>query len=276
MKKNPVKYLVNGIPNAEIFPFDRGLHYGEGIFESMYAAGKSIPFLDEHLNRLMKGCRALNFPEPERTILQKEIKSLLSEENSVIKILLTGGDSGRGYLSPEKPDIRRILFRYKAPKNRKIYQDNGVKLAFLKRTLSCPENLNNIKHTSRLEHVLARNEIRDAEIYDGILSDKNGFIVETTSSNLFWITQGTLFTPDLKTCGLKGILRNFILKTANEEKIFLQEGAFRQKDLLGADEIFITNAVMGILPVSAVDAQEYSKREITRRLQSHLNKRMGD
>jgi len=275
-----MEYLINGENNNPISPHDRGIHYGDGIFETMLCKNGRILFLQDHLNRLERGCEFLHINFPGREILLNEINSLTDKNsNCIIKIIISRGPGGRGYKIPELQTPTRIVFSYPLPGNLSDIQKNGVSLEFCRRKLSCPEGFSDIKHTNRLEYILARNEITDPDIYDGILCDTSGNIIETTSSNIFWLKNNIIFTPDLSECGLKGIMRNFLLNkpadngaNAGRNKIEIRTGNFSPDMIADADEVFITNSVIGVVPVIRIDGIEFKPGMTTKLFQKGMKK----
>ena len=118
---------------------------------------------------------------------------------------------------------------------------------------------------------MAQDEWNDPQIVEGIMLNADQQVIEGTMSNLFWIRNSHLFTPDLSNCGVEGVTRANILQLAKELQIPTTIDYFDMKELLAADEIFISNSVFGILPVNAVDDHKLKVGELTRRLMNELD-----
>ena len=160
----------------------------------------------------------------------------------------------------------RIIALYHLPEYPEHYWQNGVKITLCKTRLACNRRLAGIKHLNRLEQILASSEWDDDEIIDGIMLDKDEHVVEGTLSNLFWVSGGNLFTPDLTDCGVEGIMRHLVLGLAEKMQIRITVGHYFIEDLLSADEIFITNSIHGIWPVRQIDQYSFRSGPITKQL----------
>ena len=127
-----------------------------------------------------------------------------------------------------------------------------------------------IKHLNRLEQVLARREWDEPSIGEGLLLDVDGRLVEGTMSNLFLVRGQMLLTPDLRRCGIAGIMRSIILEQAERQSLAAEIRSLEAADLQAADEVFLCNSLIGIWPVIAVDDRTYRKGPVTTRLQQLL------
>jgi len=249
---------------------DRGLHYGDGVFETLRVKAGSIEYWDEHAARLQRGCERLLIPQIDGKLLHDEAAQLISiygkHKDAVLKLIVTRGNGQRGY----KPDLTakptRIVALYPLPAYPDQYWINGVKVTLCKTRLACNRRLAGIKHLNRLEQILASSEWDDDEIIDGIMLDKDEHVVEGTLSNLFWVSGGNLFTPDLTDCGVEGIMRHLVLGLAEKMQIRITVGHYFIEDLLSADEIFITNSIHGIWPVRQIDQYSFRSGPITKQL----------
>lgn len=269
--------LINGNPDDRINISDRALQYGDGVFETMAYRDGQIEFLDAHLTRLNLGCDRLAIPFSQLEKLKAELGVVvteLAENDAVIKIIISRGSGGRGYLSDKSIEPTRIISTHPLtiyPGNRK---KQGITVRFCQQQLSENESLAGIKHLNRLEQVLARNEWRDPEIAEGLMRDQHDNMIEGTMSNVFIVKAGALFTAELNTSGVAGIIRAEILKIANGNDIPCTETTLSQRALLDADEVFVCNSIIGIWPVIClVDGKinyTYSIGKITRQLQNLL------
>jgi 4-amino-4-deoxychorismate lyase len=252
--------LVNGHSEHCIDVSDRGLQYGDGLFETIKIQNGQPRFISQHYQRLQHGCARLLIPCPTLELLQAEIQALVnSETQGVVKIIITRGSGGRGYRQPEQLAPTRILSLHPLPDYPVAYQNQGITARFCQLRLGLSPALAGIKHLNRLEQVLARAEWQDfAAVQEGVLMDIHARVIEGTMSNLFMLKNHVLYTAPLNFSGVAGVVRNFILQQARAEGMDVQEQFFSQDFLLAADEIFFCNAIIGIWPVKQLAEQRYS------------------
>ncbi len=266
--------FVNGKRRSEISIYDRGLAYGDGVFETIAVTSGQPEFLSLHLNRLVAGCKKLSI-DCDVTSLQSEIKHAISESvysNAVLKVIVTRAATGRGY----KPGIRLGSERYvmlsdNLPDYSKQQQE-GIKLFLCDTRLAMASEIAGLKHLAKLENVMASAECQQQRCVEGLMLDAYGNVVEGTMSNVFIVHDQHLVTPSLEDCGVAGIIRDVILGKC-AEKLDLKKTIKKIKlqDLYKSDEIFICNSLMGIVPVTSVGCHLKSVGKITRSLQKVLS-----
>jgi 4-amino-4-deoxychorismate lyase len=264
--------LLNGQQTDRIAIKDRGLQYGDGLFETIAYKNKKLEFIDEHFERLEKGCLTLNIPTQTLSELENDFSLITQqlEENAVIKVIITRGQGGRGYKQPDAASPSRIVSLHPFPDYPESNQQ-GVRVTRCKQIVSQNPTLAGLKHLNRLEQVLARSEWNDKEIAEGLMSNINGELIEGTMTNLFIVKQNTLFTPDLSLSGIKGIIRKRVISLAESLSIPLHITQIKESDLAASDEVFLTNSVIGIWPVTHIDDQlSFAYGPITKQLQEAL------
>ena len=240
-----IDYLVNGKKNAFISIQDRGFQYGDGLFETILVENGNAVFLSEHLDRLSYGCRVLAFPVMDRALLEREVNQIISNNKfGVIKIILSRGESERGFLIPANPNITRVVSFSSSLKSHVVVEPQAVNITLCETRLSQQPMLAGIKHLNQLERVLARSEWQDAGIFEGLMLNRESHVIEGTMSNLFVVQKGVIKTSDLSNAGVKGIMRDFIIKRSNEHGYDCQVTHLTLDDVLNADEVFITNSVV--------------------------------
>jgi len=259
--------LINGEANSTISSEDRGLMYGDGLFETMAVVAGQIPLWPLHWARLQRGCERLSLPCPPVDVLQQEIAQLIQDiDRAVLKIMLTRGIGGRGYLAPSTPHVTRILQRYPWPDSPRSYWESGVKVIFCQQPLARQAGLAGIKHLNRLEQVLARSEWDDPSIQEGLLADTQGDIVEAISHNVFIVNGQELLTPDLRFCGVEGVMREYILGLVKEMALSVQVTSITREDVLAADAVFLCNSVHGIWPVCDIEGKQLQPNPVVCKL----------
>lgn len=259
-------FLVNGWPAQSIDTADRGLQYGDGVFRTLRVSGGRALNWRRQYGRLAADCAALGLACPDETLLLAEI-ARVAPGDATAKVIVTRGGSGRGYAFPEDIRPNRIVVAYPALAPDPLPALEGVRARRCDLVLARQPRLAGVKTLNRLENILARAEWRDPSIREGFLADADGLLVEGTFSNVFLARDGTLSTPDLSRCGVAGAERERVLELAAAHGIdfAVRDIAFGECD--GADEIFITNSVIGILPVIELGAWRRPPGPITRRLQ---------
>jgi 4-amino-4-deoxychorismate lyase len=263
-------WLVNGQPTG-VDPADRGLAYGDGLFETMAADAGVIRWFDLHLDRLEEGCRRLEIPAPSRSLLAREIGAWCPKDGrAVVKLIVTRGPGARGYLPPEAAAPTRVLAISSWPDYPDSHYHLGISARVCQLRLGENPALAGIKHLCRLEQVLAQLELRGHQVQQGLLLDTSGHVVGGTSSNVFAVYDGALSTPALARCGIKGVMRRAVLESARTLGIRADERDLTLGEVLGADEVFATNSLFGIWPVSDIDGRHFPVGPTTRRLMTQL------
>lgn len=251
--------LVNGRPIGCVPADDRGLAYGDGLFETLAVTQGRIRLWDAHMDRLCRGCRVLGLPEPDVDLLRAEAESLVEgKEAWVLKILVTRGSGGRGYALPREPSPTRVLQRHPWP----APTARAGEVRLCNHRLSWQPGLVGFKHLNRLDQVLARAEWDDPRIAEGLMQDPEGRVVEGISSNLFLVRAGRLETPTLTGCGVAGVVRALTLRLATEMGIPWRESEVYPGDLYAADALFLTNSILGLLPVTRFRDRVYDPAAI--------------
>jgi 4-amino-4-deoxychorismate lyase len=263
-------WLVNG-QRTGVDPADRGLAYGDGLFETMAARDGRIRWLDLHFDRLEEGCRRLQIPPPERRLVADEIASHCARVGrATVKLIVTRGPGARGYAPPAAPAPTRILSIGAWPNYPSSHYAKGIRLRVCRLRLATNPALAGMKHLNRLEHVLAHLELRGTDADQGLLLDTSEHVVGGTSSNVFAVREGQLLTPAIERAGIKGVMRRVVLAAANELGVPSAERDWTLAETANADELFMTNALFGIWPVALFDGRVLARGPVTQRLMQHL------
>lgn len=269
-----IAILVNGSKppdlNHAVAANDRGLHYGDGVFETALLNEGSVRFLDAHLERLVQGCERLGIAPPPIRTLRSEIDTVTTNLRSgVLKLIITRGVAqSRGYRPQSASASTRIVALHAAPNE--AQPPPAIQVRWCETRLGRNARLAGIKHLNRLEQVLAQAEWRDTAIAEGLMLDTEGELVCGTASNVFIVRDGTLLTPDLRFCGVRGVMRAQITRTARALNIPVSEEPLWPDDLLQAQEVFVTNAVRGIRSVGQLDLARWTHFHIADRIRKEL------
>lgn len=258
---------VDGLPAAELPLSDRGLAYGDGLFETIAVRGGRAVLLPRHLARLGEGVRRLSI-NLDLVALETELSAFCTSlGEGVAKLIVTRGDGLRGYAPPQPASARRILLGSPAPSYPAVNAEQGVCLFPCATRLAEQPLLAGLKHLNRLEQVLARGEWQDAAFAEGLLCDVSGRVIEGVFSNLFLVREGVLLTPDLSRCGVAGVMRAEVLAQAETLGIERRVSDIDYDELLAADEVFLCNSLYGIWPVRQLSASVWPVGPLTRKLQ---------
>lgn len=250
--------LVDGRPAETVTAADRGLQYGDGLFETLAVRRGRPELWDRHLRRLAGGCARLGLPAPDPATLAGEAAGLCrGVDRGVLKLLLTRGAGGRGYRPPPAPRPTRILSLHPWPDYPPAWWREGVVARVCRQPLSLNPALAGLKHLNRLDQVLARAEWDNPAVAEGLMLDPLGRVVEGTMSNLFLGRRGVLYTPRLDQAGVAGVMRALVLELAARQGLSCREVNVSLADLEAADEVFLCNSVVGLWPVRRLEGKVY-------------------
>jgi len=271
--------LINGEPPTDpsfaIASSDRGLNYGDGLFETMLYRGGSVRYLDAHLRRLREACQRLGIVGLDETRLREDIHRVCGgASEGVVKIVITREGVGRGYRPTSDLCGTRIVSLHSLPP---AARRTTVNLRWCEIRLGRNAVLAGIKHLNRLEQVLAQREwnpaAKDGETIDeGLLLDSEGELICATMSNVFIVRDGAIATPDLRFCGVRGVMRGEVLRIAGELGIATSETALWPRDVETATEVFITNVVRGVRGAAALGSHRWPVGPITQSIAAAVSK----
>ena len=257
------RVLREGRVLAWVEPDDRGLAYGDGLFETLLVHRGEPVWWREHWQRLQRGADRLGLPLPDEAFVRRECDVLMGEvERAVLKIVLTRGGGGRGYAPPPDSTPTVVLSRHGVP----AAPAQGLSLRYARTTLAIQPALAGIKHLNRLEQVLARAEPNDADFDEALMCDGEDRVVSATAGNLFALLAGRWLTPSVERCGVAGIAREWILANVPGAAVAELNGA----DISRADALFLCNSVRGILPVRRLGMKEWPRDDLVAPLRARL------
>ncbi|WP_289142415.1 aminodeoxychorismate lyase [uncultured Brevibacillus sp.] len=250
---------VNGIicpaQEATVSVLDHGFLYGIGLFETLRVYDRKLFLWDDHYARLSSGLLALQIrPAWSKEELKQVILRTVDANDlrdAYVRLSVTAGSEGVGLVADgyEQPS----LFVFAKPVAALADPPQPKKLQTLSLARQTAEGLRRFKSHNYLNNALAKQELGAKPDVEGLFLTHDGYLAEGIVSNLFWIKDASLFTPSLDTGILDGVTRQHVMTLAKQLSIPIVEGRFRREELPRADEIFVTNSVQEIVPVSEID-----------------------
>lgn len=248
--------LIDGLAATTLSAEDRGLHYGDGVFETMRCRDGRVRWLDLHLARLQRGCERLGIAMPEPALLQRELQTLIEgEQRCLLKLIVTRGVAqGRGYRPTGGEQPTRVLRRYAWPApgaaEFRVHRSPVV--------LGSNPLLAGIKHLNRLEQVLAQRAAAAAGVEEGLQCCESGEIVAGSMSNVFVVEDDVWLTPPIVHCGVAGVMRSLVMSTAARVGLAVREVTLTPAQLLKAPAIVLSNVRLGLQAVHWYEGRRLS------------------
>lgn len=222
---------------------------GLGLIETMRISNRMLPLAGLHLRRLQKGVQLFNWPQINmlhwNDLLLKCIEQIETETNSILRLqFFTDVHSSLMYVWVTYPQLHEV--------NEAV--NIGLNNKFIKGTTMLSE----LKHSSRADYTLAMQEAKQHNWFDTLIANPDGNWIESTICNVFWLKDGIIFTPPIADGCVAGVMRTYLLHQAAQLGINIQFASLTTQELFTANEVFLTNAVKGIIPVSQVVQQKYN------------------
>lgn len=242
---------------------DRGLAYGDGLFETMRVHRGSVWWWDAHWRRLASGAERLRLELPRRALVDAQVAALCGDvDDAVLKLILTRGSGGRGYAPPTDGAPLWVLSCHPAPPSPRA---GGLHVRWCTTRLAIQPALGGLKHCNRLEQVLARGEWSAPDVDDGLMRSTEGDVVCATAANLFVLRAGRWCTPPVDRCGVAGVCREWMLQATGAEQSRLSVSVVE-----AAEALVLCNAVRGILPVARLGNRAWPPQAEVRALRQRL------
>ena len=264
-----VRRWLDGVPLQAEWMLDRGLHYGDGLFETMLLQRGRLRFAALHAARLADGCRRLRI-DCDAAAAIADAERLLGGGDAMVKLIVTRGvATERGYAPSGTETPRRLLLSYPAPPAEPA---DSLDTAVTRLTASLGENplLAGLKHLNRLELVLARAQLQGSGCFEGILCSSSGYLACGTMSNLFIVKDSRLLTPRVDRCGIAGVMRAVVLREARAMGLQTQEADLEPSLLQQADEAFLTNVRIGVRPITRIESRTLAAGALTLQLRARV------
>ena len=260
---------VNGQLQSWLPVDDRGLALGDGFFTTIQI-WKGRPLLwDLHWARLISSAERLQLTLAEPGKLYDRLLSCVADvHHGSAKIIITRGSGPRGYSIRACQTPCEIISVHDYPTIYQQWQQTGVSLAVCQGRLGSSPLLAGLKSLGRLEQVLLKAELETRGALEGVVLDTDDNIVETVTANVFWRRDSVVYTPDLQTSGVAGVMRAWIMQQLAQSGLVCCQLRAGLAALKSADEVFISNALMEVVPVTGIEDVTYHDHSLARQLQA--------
>ncbi|MFZ5353437.1 MAG: aminotransferase class IV [Bacillota bacterium] len=248
-------YIIynNEIIESQQFNIDAdspALAYGYGVFETIRVLDGRLLFWNEHIERLRASCVLLH--------MDYLLENSLLLENAYKLMKLNGIKNGSLRLDCLKESTNcAVTMKTRSKVYPQVSYEKGFKLCLsdIRRNEYSP--LSRVKSINYLDNILAKRTADEAGYDEALLLNSSGFVSEGSISNIFWLKGNNLYTPSVECGVLPGITRKQVLELSSSLNICIDEGFYSPEKLFKADEVFITNSLMGIMPVKQIDGNVY-------------------
>jgi 4-amino-4-deoxychorismate lyase len=252
---------VDGEP-AQALPLpDRGLDFGDGLFETLLVRQGVPLFLPLHMERLAAGVDLLSFPDcidAAKAQLRHSAARLSDLNWAAMRLTLTRGSAPRGYAAPLEA-MPRIVITAAGLAADRSQQAAPLHLGWADLRWSSQPHLAGIKHLNRLEQVLVANQARDSHWDDAVVLDQQGNVCSLSAGNLFLLESGRLLTPSLETCGIAGTRRRLVLEQlAPALGVAVEQAHISPEQLLEADAVICCNSIRGLQAVASLGDRSWT------------------
>lgn len=263
-----MKYFIfNGKLHKEesgiLLASNRGLRFGDGLFETMKSVNGELQFVDEHLARLWKGLQVLQFNIPKHFTpdsLEYEIQSLLKKNGhhnmARVRLTIFRGDGGLYDVIDPKPNY--LVESWALPDETGNWNSNGLVIGIYTAAKKSCDILSNLKHNNFLPYVMGAFHAKNEKWNDALLLNTEGRLCDTTIANIFLIKDEVVYTPALSEGCIAGIMRKNIMQKLIAANYNMVEGKLSTDDLLNADEIFLTNSIYNLRWVQSIGDKKYN------------------
>jgi len=245
---------------------NRGLRYGDGVFETMKVNRATIQLGGQHMKRLFSALELLEFERPAfftPDYLLEKVKQLAArnshEKLGRVRLMIYRGDGG--LYDPANHYPHHIIQTWALPEANHAWNENGLVVGIHRKAKKAVDVLANCKTNNYLPYVMGALEAKRERWNDALLLNSNGRIADATIANLFLVKDGSLFTPALSEGPVAGVMRQYLLEQLGVSGYPLIEMAITEEMLAAADEVFLTNSSYGIRWIGEIGSVKYGSRQ---------------
>jgi 4-amino-4-deoxychorismate lyase len=263
------RMLINGRPGTQIPALDRGLQYGDGLFETLRWADGKLRWFERHMARLARGCERLGIALPDARQLRAEASSLAQGmPRALVKIIVTRGVATvRGYRPAGDEEPARIVSVHDWPAT----QPAEFRVGLSPVRVNGNPLLAGLKHLNRLEQVLAQRAAGEAGLHEVLMCSERGTVACGSMSNLFVWQRDELLTPPAIECAVAGVMRALLLEAAPRLALSVRETPLSPLELAAAPGMLLTNVRLGLQPVHWYESRALAVDERGTRLMELIN-----
>ena len=247
--------------DAVVSVFDQGFLYGDGVFDTLRAYRGRLFLAERHLARLHRSCACIGIPvllsEQGWLPVLKEVLSRNRLQDCLLRITITRGEGKAGQLFSSDSSPTVVICPRTVPQLPASFTQQGISVTLVKTRRNISSAIPaEVKSLSFLNNILAKQEAIQCDAYEGLMLNTEGYVAEGATSNVFFVESGRLYTPS-SACGiLQGITREVVIHLARDAGIPVEEGSYESERLVNADECFLTNTAIEILPVKEIDCRQ--------------------
>lgn len=259
---------INDREVATVPSHDRGLMFGDGFFTTMAVYQGQIQCFAQHCQRIAECAHILNIPIPTEFVLSTLQECAIKLDHGGLKLVVTRGSGGQGYQIPDVAEPLWMINAFDLPSRYEKWRQQGITLQTAQTTLASGHLYHQLKTLNRLEQVALKQELAQcSDVDDLIVCNGQGDVIEAIAANVFWRKGFTIYTSDLSDAGVAGTTRNKVLELLGDHPQYdVILGQFGVKELQDADEIFLTNSLMPIVPVSRYENRRFDTFQLTQQL----------
>ncbi|MEO6488698.1 MAG: aminotransferase class IV [Ferruginibacter sp.] len=248
--------------SAIIGPDNRGLRYGDGLFETMKFKNNSLILIDEHLSRLWKGMQQLQMDIPKHftpDILQEQILTVLKknkQDTARVRVAVFRGNGG--LYDTRDLSIQYVIQSWPLTTDHAILNENGLQVCIYTDAKKMIDSFSNIKHNNFLPYLMSALFAKQKQCNDAIILNNHERICDSSIANVFAIHNRTIHTPALSEGCIAGVMRKFVLQSLAGNGYNINEAEITIEFLLDADEVFFTNSIYNLRWVAGIETKTYS------------------
>lgn len=262
-----INCVINGKEISHISVNDRGLNYGDGIFRTFLVVNKKPIHWNAHYKKIKEDASFLNILIPKKKQLEEYVKKAIKNNEQVIcKIIITRGNSERGYLAPKKINTTCIVMTFPYEASKAIYQ--GVRTTINHHEIY-PSSFSHIKHLNRLQNVISASKVKKG-IYDTIFVSNQKNIIETTRNCIFFKKNNVFSFPEISKYGLSGVSRELLIKWIRSQGYEVRVKKIKVATIDKYENTYIANSVFGVIPVIRIDNINYVKDDLIFKMNKFL------